>query len=527
MKHLSTIVLVTIFSISFAAAAKPPTVSLPAIFGDNMVLQRNCPVPVWGAAAPGETVTVEFAGQKASVTADAAGKWKTTLKPMPANSKPTVLTVRGSSNTVSIKNIVVGDVWICSGQSNMAWSVKISLQAKKEVSTANFPLIRHIKVPCRASDRPLVNFRGKWQKCSPQTVGNFTAAGYFFARRLYQELNVPIGLINTTWGGTRIEPWIPQIGFARIKQQKFAANILKRLESADPTTVAGKAAFNKSIANVEAWADKAKADVAAGKLPPALPTVPSIGNKHTYPACLYRGMVAPLVPYAIRGVIWYQGESNGNEGVSYYHKKRALVGSWRQVWGQGDFPFYWVQLANFRTDKKTPAGGDGFAKTRDAQRKALDIPKTGMAVIIDIGATRDIHPKNKQDVGARLAQLALSKEYGKKIVPNGPLYKGYKIEDGKIRVSFDNVGGGLIVGKKVGLAPTQAVPGGKLARFAICGADKKWAWADAVIDGESVLVSSPNVPNPVAVRYAYSGNPLGANLYNKEGIPASPFRTDY
>lgn len=525
MKHLFIIVLAIIFSASYACAGKQPSVSLPTVFGNNMVLQRDITVPVWGWAAPKETVTVEFAGQKVSATADATGKWQIALKAMPANSKSAVLKISGS-NTITIKNVVVGDVWICSGQSNMEWRVAGSLQSKKEAKAANFPLIRHIKVNHQQSDVPLTHFRGKWVQCSPKTVSDFTAVGYFFARSLYEKLNVPIGLINTSWGGTRIEPWTPPVGFTQIKEQKFATAISKRLELADPTTAAGKARYTKTIANVEVWADKAKADIAAGKRPPAMPILPSIGRSHQDPTRLYQGMVAPLVPYAIRGVIWYQGESNGGEGMSYYHKKRALVGGWREVWGQGDFPFYWVQLANFHGDNKKPVGGDGYARVRDAQRKALDIPKTGMAVIIDIGETGNIHPKNKQDVGDRLAQLAMSKEYGKSIVPCGPLYKSHTVEGDKIRVVFDNVGGGLIVGKKTGLAPTVAVPGGKLARFAIAGADKKWVWANAVIDGVSVVVSSPDVPKPVAVRYAYSANPLGANLYNKEGFPASPFRTD-
>ncbi|MCD4824545.1 MAG: sialate O-acetylesterase [Phycisphaerae bacterium] len=525
MKHLLMIALITIFSTSCVCAGEPAKVSLATVFGDNMVLQRDCSVPVWGWAAPGEAVTVEFAGQKVSAKADATGKWKTALAAMPANAKPAIFKVSGS-NTITLKNVVVGDVWVCSGQSNMSVTVSRALQPKKEAKAANFPLIRHITVKRLPSNVPLTQFKGSWVECSPRTAPNFTAVGYFFARRLYKELDIPIGLINTSWGGTHIEPWTPSVGFAKIKEQKFAANICKRLELADPTTAVGKAAYTKALADIEAWVDAAKANVAVGKRPPAMPALPFTGSNRKSPTHLYRGMVAPLVPYAIRGVIWYQGESNGGEGMSYYHKKRALVGGWREVWGQGDFPFYWVQLANYHSDRKNPAGGSGYAKTRDAQRKATDIPKTGMAVIIDIGNTSDIHPKNKQDVGDRLAQLALSKEYGKSIVAGGPLYKGHVVEGGKIRVKFDNVGGGLIVGRKEGLSPTRAVPGGKLARFAIAGANKKWVWANAVIDGTSVIVSSPKVAKPVAVRYAYSANPLGANLYNKEGLPASPFRTD-
>ena len=238
-------------------------------------------------------------------------------------------------------------------------------------------------------------------------------------------------------------------------------------------------------------------------------------------------MIHPLVPYGIRGAIWYQGESNGNEGETYYHKKHGLVKGWRKVWGQGEFPFYWVQLANFTNDKNEPRGGDGYARIRDAERKALDIPHSGMAVIIDIGETGNIHPKNKQDVGKRLAQWGLANAYDKEIVPSGPLYKKLEIDGDKAHIHFKHVGAGLIIGQKEGLKPTEElVIDAKLQRFAIAGKDKNWVWADAVIDGDTVIVSHQDVSTPVAVRYAYSANPLGANLYNREGFPASPFRTD-
>ena len=237
-------------------------------------------------------------------------------------------------------------------------------------------------------------------------------------------------------------------------------------------------------------------------------------------------MVAPLAPFAIRGAIWYQGESNGGEGEEYFHKTQALVNGWRKLFNP-ELAFYWVQLANFQGANENPAGGDGWSRIREAQRKALTIPHTGMAVITDIGEAGDIHPRNKQDVGFRLAHWALNQTYGKSdLVASGPLFKEAKVEAGAIRISFDNVGGGLMVGKKEGLEPTKEVADGKLARFAIAGEDKQWHWADATIDGDTVVVKSDKVEKPVAVRYAYSMNPDGANLYNKEGLPASPFRTD-
>jgi sialate O-acetylesterase len=283
---------------------------------------------------------------------------------------------------------------------------------------------------------------------------------------------------------------------------------------------------------VEKWVAEARAALAApqGEIPspPQFPNNPL--TDAGFPTTLYNGMIHPLAPYGIKGAIWYQGESNGGEGDEYYHKMRALVGGWRKVWNQGDFPFYFVQLANFQHPNPDPAGGDGWAKVRMAQSESLRIPHSGMAVAIDLadaGNPDDIHPKNKFDVGERLALWALAHDYGKQdVVFSGPLYKAMKVEDGKIRVSFDSVGGGLMIGKKEGREPAVEVRGGKLRRFAIAGEDRKWHWADAAIDGETVVVSSADVAKPVAVRYAYTMNPDGCNLYNKDGLPASPFRTD-
>ena len=482
MKHLKlafTVVLANLLLLSSANA----DVKVSHIFGDNMVLQREIAAPVWGQADAGEEVSVKFAGQTKSATADKDGNWIVKLDEMKASSEPQTLTIQGK-NLLSFKNVVVGEVWICSGQSNMAWTVNRALQPQEEAKAAKYPLIRHITVPRIPADAPQSDFNGNWISCSPTTVSGFTAVGYFFGRELHKQLDVPIGLVNSSWGGTRIEPWTPLAGFEQISKQDFAKPII--------------------------------ASVSKGEM----------GKSHQSPTRLYRGMISPLKPFAIRGAVWYQGESNGGEGMTYYQKKRALVGGWREAWNQGDFSFYWVQLANFRDDKDEPAGGDGYAKIRDAQRKAQDIKNTGMAVIIDIGETKDIHPKNKQDVGRRLAQWALARDYGKDVVPCGPLYKKHAIESNKIRIEFDHVGAGLIVGEKNGLEPVSEDPVGKLKRFAIAGEDRKWVWAEAKIDGDSVVVSSPDVPKPVAVRYAYSGNPLGANLYNKDGFPASPFRTD-
>ncbi len=506
----------------------PWTMAAPrmaGIFSNGMVLQRDKDLPVWGWAEPGEAITVTLGQETVAATAGADGTWRVVLKPRPATAEPLALVVKGAEDAgVTIENVVVGDVWICSGQSNMEWSVNGVTNSAEVRGGAEFPLIRHVKVPRAAVDKALEDVTVQWQLCSPATVGNFTAVGYFFARHLHQELGVPIGLIGTNWGGTRIEPWCTPEGIAAIPE---LADVHARLQNTNPATDVGKSAFLKALDAHEAWLAAARQAVAVGEYPASLPAMPVPEQKHGEPTRLYNGMIAPLVPFVIRGAIWYQGESNGGEHLSYYHKMHALVNGWRQLWQQGEFPFYYVQLANYQAPLREPAGGNGWAKLREAQVKALDIVNSGMAVIIDIGEAHDIHPRNKQDVGYRLALWALANEYGQSdLVCSGPLYRSQAVEGGAIRLTFDHVGSGLMVGRKEGLAPTVEDTAGKLDWFAIAGADQKWHWAEAVIDGETVMVSSPEVTEPVAVRYAFSMNPEGCNLYNREGLPASPFRTD-
>ncbi len=525
-RSFNTIFAIVVLACSVLAGSVFAAVRLPEVIGDNMVLQRGIAVPVWGWADPGEKVTVTFADQTKTATADDAGKWMVRLDPLDAATEPRTMAVAGAAGDPSqLRNILVGDVWICSGQSNMEWALNGARNGKEEAAAAKHPLIRlfnvrgHIKTPEPQDDAP-----GQWQVCSPQTVGGFSAVGFFFGRRLLAETGVPMGLIGSNWGGTAIEPWVPPEGFDNVPELSAVSEHLKQT---DPRTPEGKAGYTKYLGDVRAWIAQAEKDVDQGKHPSLPPRAPSPLGKHREATGIYNGMVHPLVPFGLKGAIWYQGESNGGEGITYYHKMKALITGWRTVWGQGDFPFYFVQLADFQQPNDNPAGGDGWARLREAQRKALEIPQTGMAVIIDIGEAKDIHPRNKQDVGARLAQWALHQAYGKTdLVPGGPLFREQKIEGGKIRILFDHVGAGLMAGEKSGLEPTKELPDGKLQRFAIAGEDRKWHWADATIDGESVVVGCEAVPNPVAVRYAYSMNPEGANLYNKEGLPASPFRTD-
>jgi len=478
-----------LLSLLSAMPAARAEVRVTNLFTDHMVLQRDMPCPVWGLADAGEMVKVKIGSSEASAAADASGKWSVKLPAMKMNAAGQDLTISGK-NTITIKDVLVGDVWVCSGQSNMEMNLG-GCNAPEDVAAANLPNVRRIKFPHVSLSKPTTDVPGKWETTTPQNAGGFTAVGFYFARRVQKETGVPIGLLDDSWGGTRIEPWIPVEGFAA---EAPLAGILDTVK---------------------------KRDAASATVQTNAPLDPG------QPVALYNGMIYPVVPFGIKGALWYQGESNGGEGDEYYSKMRALIGGWRTVWGQGDFPFYFVQLANFQKDTNTPAGGDGWAKVRMAQTKSLQIPHTGMAVIIDIGEANDIHPKDKFDVGERLALWALHNDYGQpNLEVSGPLFKAATVEGAKIRVSFDHADKGLIVGKKEGRKPTEAVAGGKLARFSIAGEDKKWVWADAVIDGNSVVVSSPEVPKPVAVRYGFTMNPERANLYNKEGLPASPFRSD-
>lgn len=481
-----------------AAVFSAHAVRLPAVINANMVLQRDMQVPIWGWGDAGEKITVSFAGQSKSATVGKNGKWMLKLDKLEANAKPSNLTVKGN-NEIKLGNILVGEVWICSGQSNMEWKVAQCANAKEEIAMANHSAIRLFDVPGHTV-HPLPQDKGKgeWKVCSPSTISSFSATGYYFGRRIHKELNVPVGLVGSNWGGTRIEPWTTLDGFQSVPELSEQA---------------------KSVAAYTA--DK------------------KVGGAS--PSAIYNSMVHPLTPYAMRGAIWYQGESNGGEGITYYQKKHALVKGWRKAFQNPDLGFYWVQLCNFRKanvvevkdpkkEESRPEGGDGWAKLREAQTQALDLKHTGMAVIIDLADANnpnDIHPKNKQDVGGRLAQWALHQTYDKKnMVPSGPLYSGHKIKGNQVHLSFKNVGKGLIVGKKEKLEPTKQIKNGSLKHFSIAGADKKWHWADAKILGDKVVLSSKDVKNPVAARYAFTMNPADANLYNKEGLPAGPFRTD-
>lgn len=498
-------------------------VKLSPLFSDNMVLQRNQPIAVWGDAAPHETVKVALADVEATTQADAMGAWRVAL-PARDQAVDLTLTVSGE-NTLAFNNVAVGDVWFCSGQSNMEMALG-GCRAPEDVAGADFALIRFLRVPrVVATTRCTVppESMGAWRSCSPQTAASMTAAGFYFAREIHTQTGVPIGIIDASWSGSRIEPYIAEEG---VKTVPEVIQVKAPFEQAQATY---RQMLEKSLEVLERWIAETRTALADGKPLPMAPAQPAdpAANPQQWHA-KFNAMIAPFISYPVRGILWYQGCSNGSEGTPYLHKTAALVNGWRYLWGNTTLPFYAVQLANYTPDRNTPTGADGYAHLRMAQLEAFRLlPHSGLAVIIDVGETGDIHPKNKFDVGMRLARWALHNDYGKtELVPSGPLYKGMAVQERVIRLSFDYVGKGLMVGKKQGRAPAVADSEGKLSRFAIAGEDRTWYWADAVIDGDTVAVSSPQVAAPVAVRYAFSANPLGANLYNTDGLPASPFRTD-
>ena len=500
-----------------AAALGRAAVRLPAVFSDNMVLQRGEPAPVWGWADAGEKITVRFAGQEKTTEADDEGRWRLALDPLDASREPRTLTVAGEEAT-KLENVLVGEVWVCSGQSNMEWPVSASNNASEEIASADYPRIRLITVKKTVADQPRQDFEGEWVECSPQTVGSFSAVGYFFGRKLHKELNVPIGLIDSTWGGTPAEAWTRR---QALENQDALDPLLERWRRSIEEYDAERATARYEE-ELERWKQAAAKAEAEGTKPPGKPRRQNdpADSPHR-PAVLYNGMIAPLVPYAIRGVIWYQGESNASRAYQYRTIFPTMIRSWRRAWGQGELPFYFVQLANFMERKEEP-GDSAWAELREAQLMTLrELPNTGMAVITDIGEAHDIHPRNKQDVGKRLARWTLAKDYGKDVVHSGPLFQRAEFKDGEVVLRFDHVGGGLVA-KGDALTDEEQR---ELRGFAIAGADKQFQWADAKIEGDTVIVSHPDIENPKAVRYNWADNPAG-NLYNEAGLPASPFRTD-
>ena len=641
LKHCKWLIVLPLWlmSLNFTYAQ----VKVARIFSDNMVLQRNKDVAVWGWAKKGEKITVSFNGQTEITKAAADGKWLLKLKPMKEGG-PFDMTVKGKT-VVTIKNILIGEVWICSGQSNMEWTVAQTLNFAQEQAAANYSQIRSFTVAKKIAAKPVSDLSsGSWEMCSPQTVGGFTAVGYFFARDLYKKLNIPIGLIHTSWGGTIAETWISSetmnadedfkalmtdLQKTDIEKQmqesdKLQKEWLLKLESDDngkkenwpkpETNIANWKTMNlpslwesAGLYNIDGvvWfrtefeltQKEAQAGVVvslgpiddsdesflngqkigetmneygkprvykvdaktlkAGKnilvvrvtdtgggggiygKPEELfvqtsetvkslsgawkycrgsenvaPCVP-LSGPNSFPTLLFNSMINPLIPYTIQGAIWYQGESNAGRAYQYRRVFANLIKDWRSKWNQGDFAFLFVELANYMAAKDQPSESE-WAELREAQQMALSLPNTGVGTAIDIGEATDIHPKNKQDVGYRLSLPALKICYGQDIVFSGPLYEAMKIEGEKVVLSFKYTGSGLVVKDKYGY----------IKGFSIAGEDKKFYWAKAFTDGKTITLFADQVKKPVAVRYAWADNPDDINLYNKEGLPALPFRTD-
>ncbi len=644
MKHFiykAALAVILISSIAFSSEAN---VKPARIFGSNMVLQQGQENPIWGWADKGEKITISFAGKTIVTKAGKSGKWTTKLPNMDYGG-PYELNIKGK-NSIRFENILIGDVWICSGQSNMEFSVNSSINAKAEIAAANFPNIRLFTVAKKVSQIPVEDLdNGEWQVCTPENVSAFSAVGYFFGRYLNQELKVPVGLIHTSWGGTVAETWSSRqtiendpdfkdklkelAGFdmTKYREQKMAAikAVLKEIPIKDAGLVNGVAVYANQTLNDADWAEinpsktweesgypsidgiawyrktieltAAQAKMAneihlgtiddneiswingvkvgatdaynakrvypipantlkSGKNVIAVRVVDTggggglygdaddkylqIGDKqisladkwkfkiteaqigsanigpNDFPTLLFNGMLNPIIPYGIKGAIWYQGESNADRAKQYQRVFPEMITDWRNHWNQGDFSFLFVSLANYMQPNKQP-GESAWAELREAQTKTLALPKTGMALAIDLGEAGDIHPKNKQDVGKRLALAAQKTTYGKKLVYSGPMYQSVQFEGNKAIISFTETGSGLISKDKYGY----------VNGFSIAGADHKFVWAKAAITGDNkVVVYSDEVKNPVAVRFGWANNPDDLNLYNKEGLPTNPFRTD-
>jgi sialate O-acetylesterase len=480
-----------------------------ALFTENMVLQQGMKVPVWGTAADGEEVTVEFQGQRISATAK-DGKWMVRLDDLKAGG-PFPMTISGN-NKIEWKNILVGEVWICSGQSNMWWPVSASSHPKETAAESKNAMIRLYTVPMITAPQPQHDLQGKlqWAECGPATVPSFSAVAYHFGRDLEKALQAPVGLIHTSWGGTFAEAWTSRAtleGNPGLKElvPESAVAYLGQLTKAWEQ-------YPNALAKYHVDVDKAKKEGIT--LVPKKPKAPwETMNNPNVPSVLYNGMIAPLIPYAIRGAIWYQGESNAGRAYQYQALFSAMIQNWRHDWHEGDFPFLFAQLAPFTAIVHQP-GDSQWAELRESQRQtSLTLPNTAMAVITDVGDEKDIHPKNKATVGARLALAAEALAYGKKVDYTGPVYDSMKVEGDKIVLSFKNVGGGFVV------------RGERLTGFTVAGSDHKFHNAHSEVKGDQIVVSCPEVPQPVAVRFGWANYPV-VNLWSKDGLPASPFRTD-
>ena len=471
INRLRYFIVIALLMLSFAGISQ---VTLPPFFNCNMVLQQGIPIPVWGWASPGEKVTVTLDKNVMTTRTAKNGKWRVNL-PIMNSGGPYMMTVKGK-DLHTFGNVMIGEVWVCSGQSNMEFRVSTAKNATAEIANANNKNIRFFTVKKRVSKEPQENLEeGEWWECSPQSVAGFSAVAYFFGRNLYEQLKVPIGLIHTSWGGTVAETWMSPEAI-----------------SADPD-------FSELLEKLK------KVDTKTTKTGP-----------NSFPTLLYNGMLNPIIPYGIKGAIWYQGESNASRAQQYKRVFPNMIKDWRTKWGEGNFPFLFVQLANFTKPVMEP-GESNWAELREAQTQTLQLENTGMATIIDVGDANDIHPTDKQTVGYRLSLAARKVAYGENLVYTGPTYQTLKIDNNKILITFDHTGKGLKSNNKYGY----------INGFTVAAKNGAFKWAKAImLNSNTVIVTCNEVENPAEVRYGWADNPDDLNLYNSEGLPANPFRTD-
>ena len=492
--------------------------SVPHFFSDHMVLQRERAAAIWGKADAGAEVSVAFKGKSASAKADADGKWRAQIETGAADASGAVLTISAGKEKIEIQDVLVGEVWFASGQSNMFYTMNRSPEYAGLIAESNHPALRMFNAPLVTAEEIQEDIEGSWKAATPETVPDYSAVAFFFARKLHLEMGVPVGVIKSAWGGKPVETFTSREALNTLPGTRALVDAMLKDEASYDQAKADAAYATK----LEKWkttmaAAKGKSAEERKRLPkkPDAPKRPLLTEGK--PGVLYAAMIHPFVGYTMRGAIWYQGEGNARPGaVPYDQTLPLMINDWRKRWAD-EFSFYYVQLASYHAPSTAPGTPDSWALTQDRMRLVLGTtPKTGMAVTNDVGEANDIHPKNKKDPGERLARWALAKDYGKQLIYSGPLFKSSEVKDGAIRVAFDQSGTGL-----------KSRDGGALKRFEIAGADKKWKWADAKIAGkDAVIVSSAEVAAPVAVRYAWAANPEGANLVNSDGLPASVFRTD-
>ena len=506
---MNTNAMILFLAILLVAPVARANVAVPDVIGNAMVLQRDQAVPIWGTADPGETVVVKFASQTRNTKAGSDGKWQVTLSSMPASATPGTMTISGN-NTITLGDVLVGEVWIVSGQSNMQFTLAESADGEAAIAAANDAAIRLFNINRKVAFQHESGPLALWQPVSPSSVRGFSAAGYYFAAQLRDALHIPIGMINSSYGGTQAEAWTPVEYLLASPDLRPCVDRTKIWDEERPRV---KAEYEQRMQDWREAAEKAKAE---GARAPSEPRVPDALRESRIAASLYDRMIAPLIPYAIRGVVWYQGESNEGRAQQYEVLLPTLIKAWRERWGEGNFPFGIVQLPNYRDVRPEPSD-EPWSYLREAQRRAaLTTPNSGLIVTIDIGEAHDIHPKDKLDVGKRMARWALVTAYHYKMTASGPVFRNAKLRGSKLVVTFDDVGKGLRIRN-----------GGKLEEFAVAGADHQWHWASAKSEGRNrVAVWSDAVPHPVAVRYAFNSNPRNPNLTDDAGLPAAPFRSD-